>query len=346
MYPHGSFRKLLERFFAFYNEALAELSARWQPHANRRTITALIAFGIIAGVLYSNVIRPPDEFPIDVLITIEEGDTLKSVAQKFKEQKVVRSALVLKAMVRVVGNERGIHAGDYLFKEPKDIFNVSRAISIGAFGLEPLRIRIPEGATTKEMGKIFGGRLQRFDEENFRVLALPLEGYLYPDTYFFLPNATEDLVVRTMRQNFDTQISTVEHDIASSTRSRPDIITMASLLEREARNFEDRRMISGVLWNRVDKGMLLQVDAAFLYTLGRSTYQLTMEDLASDTPYNTYRFKGLPPGPIGSPSLDSIRAALSPTKHTYLYYLADRNGTTYYSRTYQDHLAKKRRYID
>ena len=339
-------KKVLERGFAFYDRTLFDLSMRWRQHANRRTIIVIIAFGALAGFLYTRVIQPPDNFPIDALVTIDEHMSLSDIAAHLESNEVVRSAMTLRLIVYMTGNERSVHAGDYLFKEPRDVFSIARAISIGAFGLEPLRIRVPEGATTEEMRKIFSSRFQRFNEDNFRVAAEPYEGFLFPDTYFFLPNATDELVIRTMRQNFDAHIKELEKDIAASGRSLTDIVIMASLLEREARTYTDRRMIAGVLWNRIDKDMLLQVDAAFLYTLGKSTYQLTEGDLASETPYNTYRYKGLPPGAIGSPSIDSLRAAVNPVKHSYLYYLADRRGTTYYSRTYQEHLQKKRRYID
>ncbi|KKW19452.1 MAG: Aminodeoxychorismate lyase [Parcubacteria group bacterium GW2011_GWA2_51_10] len=341
-----AFEKFLERGFEFYERVLAKFSVRWREHANRRTIITLVLFGAIALYAYLSIIRPPDNFPIAILVTVEENMPLTAVAEMLEEGGVVRSSFALRFVVAATGHEQNVRAGDYLFKEPKDLFSVARAISIGAFGLEPLRIRIPEGATTKDMEKIFSLQLQRFDEENFRVLAFPLEGFLFPDTYFFLPNATEELVVRTMRQNFDTHIVELEEEIAAFGRPLPEVVTMASLLEKEARKYEDRRKIAGVLWNRLDKGMLLQVDAAFLYTLGRTTYDLSTEDLASDTPYNTYRYKGLPPGPIGSPSIDSLRAAIDPAKHSYLYYLADRKGTTYYSKTYEEHLQKKRRYID
>ena len=120
---------------------------------------------------------------------------------------------------------------------------------------------------------------------------------------------------------------------------------MASIVEREARDPEDRRMIAGVLWNRLSRGMALQVDVTFLYTIGKGTFQLTTKDLTNDSPYNTYVHKGFPPTPIGSPSLDSLLAAAVPTKNSYLYYLADHSGVTYFSKTYQEHLRKKRLYL-
>src|SRR3989344_5433231 len=205
---------------------------------------------------------------------------------------------------------------------------------------------IPEGATTGDMAVIFGNRLLRFDAERFLADARSQEGYLFPDTYFFLPNAAEDLVIRTMRQNFDSHEASIDAQVQAFGKPLGDVVIMASLLEREAKTMEDRRMIAGVLWNRLNRGMLLQVDAAFLYSLGRNTYQLTTEDLASDSRYNTYRYKGLPPGPIGSPSMISLEAAVTPVKHDYLYYLADRNGKTYFSKTYAEHLRNKQRYVD
>lgn len=339
-------KKFLHSFFERSDIALEILSTKWRVNANRRTLSVLVLGGTLIGYTYVSVIKPPENFPIGELVTIEQNVSLREAAESLENQSVVRSGTALRVLLFVMGYQRDVHAGDYLFKEPKDMITVARAVALGAYGLEPLRIQIPEGATTKEMAKIYAARLQRFDDENFLTYARPLEGFLFPDTYFFLPNATETLVIETMQQNFDAHIEALAEQIAAFGKPLTEVVTMASLLEREARTTQDRRMISGVLWNRIERGMLLQVDAAFLYTIGRSTYHLSLADLASDTPYNTYRYKGLPPGAIGSPSMDSLTAAVTPIKHAYLFYLADRNGTTYYSKTYAEHLRKKRLYID
>jgi len=247
--------------------------------------------------------------------------------------------------VLALGTQRTVRAGDYLFKEPRGIFSIARAMSTGAFGLEPIRIRVPEGATTKEMAIIFGTRLERFNRDNFLTQARPMEGYLFPDTYFFMPNAKEDAVIQAMRQNFDSQIIEVQRLAEQSGKSLADIVILASIIEREARNSNDRKMISGVLWNRLEMGMALQVDVTFLYTIGKGTFDLTKADLASDSPYNTYVNKGLPPTPIGSPSINSLMAAVAPTKNKYIFYLADNFGVTHFSKTYAEHLRKKRLYL-
>ena len=121
---------------------------------------------------------------------------------------------------------------------------------------------------------------------------------------------------------------------------------MASLIEEETRTQEERPTVAGILWKRLDIDMPLQVDATFSYINGKNTFELTLDDIADDTsPYNTYAHKGLPPGPISNPGLDSIVAALYPKENPYLYYLADLSGTTHYSRTFDEHKEKKFRYL-
>src|SRR3989344_2665533 len=335
------FEKIFDKGRVF----VKRLTERWDLHANRRTVIILLLVGAITTSLYVYVIQPPDSFPVDKLVAVPAGKTLTEIAQTLEEEGVVQSAFALRVIVKILGDERNVHAGDYLFKEPRDIFRVAHALIIGAYGLEPARIRIHEGATMKEMAVIFDRQFERFDADNFLAQSELQEGYLFPDTYFFLPNITEDTVIQTMRQNFDTQIAPLMPQIASSTHPLSDIVIMASIIEREAHNSTDRRKISGVLWNRLARGMLLQVDVTFLYTIGKGTYQITMKDLLTDSPYNTYKNKGLPPTAIGSPSLDSLKAAIDPIQNNYLYYLADRNGVTYFSKTYAEHLRKKNLYI-
>lgn len=339
------FWKKLECSLDDLHATLSQLGERWKAHANIFTIVLLVAGGIFLGWLYLAVIAPPDDFPLQQLVSVPENESLAQVAQLLQKDGVVRSALGLKLAMTLMGSARSVHAGDYLFSEPLDIISLSRALATGEYGLEPAHIRIPEGATVKQMAVIYSTFLSRFNAQNFLSEALPQEGYLFPDTYFFLPNATEQTVITTMRQNFDDKIATIEPQIASSTHSLSDVVKMASILEREAYNTQDRRMIAGVLWNRIARGMPLQVDSPFAYTLGKGTFQLTIADLTSDSPYNTYNHKGLPPTPIGSPSLDSLLAAVTPIQSDYLYFLADKNGVTHYCKTYSCQLANEKKYF-
>jgi UPF0755 protein len=302
---------------------------------------------VLSFALYFEALRPPLLFPAEQYITIEEGDNLASLAQSLEEDGIVRSAWWLEIIVRIRGGQRNVKAGDYLFAKPVSAFTIARRITTGAFGLEPIEVTIPEGATVVDMATIFANRLFKFDPERFFQSAIRDEGYLYPDTYSFLPNVREDEVIRVMKDNFTIQIAAFSEQIETSPYTLHEIITLASIIEKEAWKEEDRLLISGVLHNRLNRDMKLQVDATFTYTHNKGTYQITLAELTDENnPYNTYVYKGLPPGPIGSPGRSSINAALNPTPSNYLFYLADRSGNTYYSETYAQHLEKKRLYVD
>ncbi len=337
--------KYLERFFDWQHRFIDSWRAEWETHANRRTLIIIVVLGALFGYVYVNMIEPPSAFPIDSLVSVDSGESLRQIADTLQQEQVVRSPLMLRLFVTLLGAQKSVHAGDYLFTEPLNAFEVARALAVGRFGLEPITIRVPEGATVKQMAVIFGRSLQRFNVSNFMAKAGPQEGYLFPDTYNFLPNANENMVIDAMRQNFDDKIAVIEPQIASSTHSLADIVVMASILEREAFNTTDRRMIAGVLWHRLRLGMPLQVDATFAYTLGKGTFQLTMKDLTTPSPYNTYLNKGLPPTPIGSPSLDSLEAAADPIQNDYLFFLADHQGVTHYCKTYACQLANEAKYF-
>ena len=338
-------KNFLKRTFLRGDKLFQEVSQRARISNNPQTIRIL---SIIGGLVFFSsllFVQPPISFPTDTLVEIPEGSSLSEIAELLKQEHVVRSATLLRVAVFVLGYERDVQFGDYLFAKPQNVFSIARAIGIGAHGLEPIRVLVAEGATVREMAESFTSRLQRFNKERFVEAATLLEGSLFPGTYFFLPNADDDLVLRTLQQNFESNIKSIEPAIEAFGKPLQDVIIMASILEREARKFEDRQKIAGVLWERLDREMLLQVDATFLYTLGKGTFDLTTADLVSDDPYNTYVNKGLPPTAIGSPSFDAIRAAITPEFNGYLFYLADKNGITHYSKTYQEHLQKKRLYL-
>lgn len=336
---------LFEKYYEYVHTRTRELLLDWRVHTNRRTILIAIVIGTVALFGYLYAIRPPDNFPLDKLVEIPKGLTEREIAQTLKNSGVIRSPLMFRAVVKVLRTDRQLHAGDYMFKEPEDVFSVARAISAGAYGLEPYRIRIPEGAMTKDMATIYSAVLTRFNKQRFMEKAQPMEGYLFPDTYFFLPNVTEDTVLETMRANFDSHITVLDEKMAAFDKPLSDIVIMASIVEREARKYEDRRMIAGVLWRRLNKNMPLQADVTFLYTIGKGSFDLTMDDLRSDSPYNTYKNAGLPPTAIGSPSLASLEATVTPIDKGYLFYLADNSGVTHFSKTYAQHQEYRRMYL-
>ncbi|MCX6701950.1 MAG: endolytic transglycosylase MltG [Candidatus Zambryskibacteria bacterium] len=177
----------------------------------------------------------------------------------------------------------------------------------------------------------------------FLTLAKSNEGYLFPDTYFISKTAKSMDVINMMKENFEVKINSVS-GIATSTHKLKDIIIMASILEGEALP-KDRNIVAGILWKRLEMGMPLQVDSTFAYINGKNTYELTLDDLKIDSPYNTYKYRGLPPGPISNPGLEAIISAINPIKTKYLYFLTEKDGTIHYAKTFEEHKRNKELYL-
>jgi UPF0755 protein len=312
----------------------------------KKKATSGIWFLVIFLSFYFFTIYPPLNFPAGTVIKIEKGQTLDQVSNYFSSRDAIKSQLMFGILVRLVSSESGIIAGDYFFEKPVSVFKIAWRVARGYYGLTPVRVTIPEGVTAEEMLDIFSSKLSEFNPDDFLVLTKDLEGYLFPDTYLFLPNVEAPVVVRTMKNNFYEKIEVIKEELDQSDKSLEDIIIMASILEEEARTTETRRMISGILWKRIEINMPLQVDAVFPYINGKNTYQLSLEDLKIDSPYNTYKHKGLPIGPISNPGIDSILAALNPIPSDYLFYLSDRQGNMYYAEDFDQHRVNKFKYIN
>lgn len=346
MHISREYVQLLSRF-----ERATSVTEDWHDarleNLNQRTAGVLLLALLLGSLLYMGLFLPDGEFPVEHYVSIEKGEDLHSIATTLATDNVVRNTRTLELAVRILGGSRTVHAGDYLFAQPIGTLAVARTITTGTYGLEPVRITIPEGATVVDMATIFDRRLFKFNAQRFIDMALPYEGYLYPDTYYFLPNVRESEVLHTMNDNFKNQVQQFAAQIDASPYTFHEIITLASIIEKEAWKPRDQKFISGVLYNRLEMDMRLQVDATFTYTHNKGTYEITLDELADeDNPYNTYVHKGLPPGPIAAVGYSAIDAALNPTENNYIFYLADRYGNTYYSRTYEEHLTKKRQYVD
>lgn len=280
-----------------------------------------------------------------VTFEVTEKDTLISVLSRLDEQGIIRNARLTRIMVSIFGDDDFITQGQYASSQPMSDFDIARMIARKETTASYVRVTIPEGLTVLEIASILHARIPNFNTPEFIARALPYEGYLFPDTYFFLPSTKADTVIKTMRSTFDAKVKPYETEIMRSGRTLEQIVIMASLLEEEARTTESRKMISGILWKRLDIDMPLQVDAVFPYIIGKNTYEVTLSDLAFDSPYNTYKYRGLPRGPITNPSLDSIVSALRPTASEYIYYLSDLAGRMYYAVTFEKHI-ENRQYLN
>jgi UPF0755 protein len=299
----------------------------------------------IAYYVFREVHSIPRDFPQHARLTIEEGATLGVVSDSLAQFHIIDSPLWFKLFVTIRSGERSIRAGEYLFDTKLDMLGVIKKLTHGDYGFALVKVTIPEGFSIRQIADVLAHKLESFSTEKFVQLAREKEGYLFPETYTFATNADPQTVVNKMTQIFEQKIEPLKNEIASSKHSLKEITTMASLLEEEAKTPESRRIVSGILWNRIAISMPLQVDAAFLYINGKTTYELTKQDLAINSPYNTYRNKGLPPTPISNPGFDSLDAAVHPTQSPYLYYLSERDGTMHYAKTYAEHLRNKARYI-
>ena len=308
----------------------------------RIVASSALFFMIVAYVVTS----APASFPTQSIITIEKGASLEAVAHSFKEANVIRSALLLRLIVAFSGNANNVIAGDYFFQYRTNAISIAYSITHGQFGLKPVIVTVPEGASLIDIAELFSEHFPKFDPQEFLILAQGKEGYLFPDTYYFFPNDDALTIFSILEDTFSEKVSVFERDFEEASHPREDIITMASIIEREARTSESRRVISGILWKRLEIGMPLQVDVTFKYINGKSTFYLTKDDLTIDSPYNTYKYAGLPPGPIGNPSIDAIDASLHPITTPYLYFLADKTGAVHYSETFEEHKEKKQRYLN
>lgn len=307
-----------------------------------------IALFFYAG-FYTLSWRAPRPFPEQALVTIERGESLSQVATSFEQRGVVRSAFWLKTFVFILGGQKRVVAGDYYFPSAVSIFRVVRMIHNGEFGLIAKKITLPEGTSSIQMAEILKKELPVFNSDDFidEVKNNNYEGTLFPDTYFLTPNIRASGLILMMRENFARQTEQYQEDILKSGKSLNDIIIMASIIEEEANgNLEAKRIVSGILWKRLSKGMPLQVDAPFTYYNGKNSYTLTREDLAADHPYNLYLNKGLPPTAIDNPGIDSIRAAIAPTNTDYLYFLSDKKGNMYYAKTFEEHKTNRELYLN
>jgi len=304
-------------------------------------LTALILVFILFNLTF---VFPPYTFPDEVYFRVESGETAGEVAENLYQQSLVRSPKTFKALIFLLGGQKKIQAGSYYFSEPISALAIAMRLTNRFLGHEPYRITFFEGASAAKIAKAISQEAPDFNEELFVELGTHWEGYLFPDIYFFSKLDGPADMIKVMRDNFDTRIKEVEGDIKATGKTMNEIITMASIIDREVRTEKDRHLVSGILWKRIASGMPLQVDATFEYYLGKTTFDLTKTDLKSESPYNTYVNKGLPPTPIGNPGWDAIVAAIFPEESDYWFYLSDHDGNIHYAKTFEEHKANRVRY--
>ena len=288
----------------------------------KRRITVFALIGIFLSG-YFLFISPPANFPSGEVIIIAQGMSAPEIARELADVHIVASPMLLQLMLRVSGESDHIQTGAYRFKTPQNIFTVAHRIVVGEYGLPLTRITFVEGTTIYEAATQVAEAFPGIAATDFLEAGKPYEGFLFPDTYFFSSIADAGSIVKEMRTNFTAKTAVLLGDLYASGHSLSDIITMASIIEKETRTDADRHIVAGILWRRLEIGMPLQVDVA----------------------RDTYKHKGLPAGPICSPGFESIDATLHPIKTTYIYYLTGRDGLMHYATTFDGHQANLKKYL-
>lgn len=310
-------------------------------------IFALLLVGGAVGVnLYIRwAKRPVASTGKPTRVTVPEGATVESVAGKLESSHLIRDARVFTMSAKGVS----IRPGIYDIAPTESVAKILSRLEKG--DVVTVRVTFPEGFTVRQIAKRLA-KNELCDEETFYKLVTErgntlkasfpspanLEGYLFPDTYRFPLGETEEQVAQRMLGGFDSVFADrYADDIRRSGRTISDLVIVASMVEREARTAEDRPLIAGVIYNRLQRGMRLQIDATVQYARGEHKQRLLYKDLEVESPYNTYRVAGLPPGPICCPGADALKAALHPAEHDYLFYVAKPDGSHVFGKTLADH---------
>ncbi|MBC5799740.1 MAG: endolytic transglycosylase MltG [Candidatus Eremiobacteraeota bacterium] len=330
----------------------------------RRALRVAIALGIVIvlaaggfGYWFNERVAVDRSLPrSSMVVIVPSGATGHEIAARLAHEGVLTSAFTFELLARLRGERSRMQAGQFRFAAHLTQRDVLRQLVEGGQQLAAW-VTIPEGYTDAQIaGTLAAHRLgdeARLADEFARGSLVfdgrrtaSLEGYLFPDTYLIPRDAKPAAIAKMLTGQFRAELPANARKRARALRlTIPQIVTLASLVEREGKVDAERPLIAGVIYNRLRRGMPLQVDASLEYIFKRHKDVITYGDLALDSPYNTYRHAGLPPTPIANPGLPSLRAAFFPAASEYLYYVAMGNGRHAFSRTLAEHNANVARYL-
>lgn len=328
----------------------------------------VITIIIISGFLYwRNLNLPADLNGQEEIFILNKGQSISQIADKLRKENLIKSSLYFKY---VIWRDRlKIKAGEYLISPKLSAREIIKLLTAGEFINQEKKITIIEGWNLKDIG-VYLEKNQAADAKNFSLLAsaplngwkfdfakpeflnqapgsADLEGYLFPDTYRISKDASSEEIIYKMLTNFNKKLTPqLREEIKRQKKTVHEIITMASIIEKEVRLENDMKVISGIFWNRIRNGMPLQSDATLSYVLSDKIGSHTIKDTKIDSPYNTYKYGGLPLGPIANSGFNAIMAAVYPEPTGYNYFLSDPvTGRTIYGRTLEEHNLNKSKYL-
>lgn len=335
----------------------------------KKLLSLLIILLIIGGTAsyfyyqraYENYLVTPvdEESSARVSFSIESGETGQSISARLAELELVPAEWAFYKYIKDENIAPQLEAGKFVLKKSYTIPEIAQFLTNAR--KDEIVVTIREGLTIKQVDAYLSEKqilpagsfidcaktctpVERKSFLDSKPSDQNYEGYLFPDTYFVDPETLSPQgLYNRMIANFETKLdSTLRSEIAKGGHSIHQIVTMASLIEKESRKDSEKSIISGILWKRLDEGIGLGVDATVRFALDKWTGPLTLEDLDVDSPYNTRRFRGLPPGPISNFSLSSLKAAISPEGSEYYYYLHGADGQIHYGKTNAEHNSNKK----
>lgn len=317
----------------------------------KKLIFLIFFIGIsILGFWWNGANKPVSDEQRKISFVIPRGSNASEVGEKLKNEGLVKDQLVFKILVKLTAKSQKIQAGEYLLSKNLSLSQIVEKLTSGP---DMVWVTIPEGLRREEIAQKLTqilGKNESFRNE-FLAATKAKEGFLFPDTYLFSLDVTADAVKDAMLSNFEKRIAQIpERDIFKDSYSTYELVTMASLIERETKNREEKPVVAGILYKRIEAGWPLQVDATVQFAKASSGSDkwwpsLTKEDIGMKSPYNTYRVKGLPPSPIANPGIESIKGAVYPKESQYWFYLHDSKSRIHYAETLKDHEQNIAKYI-
>ena len=337
------------------------------------TVFVLIAFllaSFLAGIVLLRAYHKAafdgyGEPTTSVEFTIEEGETVTEIAASLLDAGIINNDFFFKIFVNQHELSGKLQAGSFSIPNNLSFEELAEILQHAVF--PDIWVTVPVGLMATDTADIISAAFATnpdasFSEDDFLLyvsrektvdmgdIPIPdevtLEGYLYPDTYQFPPEATAEYVVTSIIDNLDTQVYEPHlEEITSSSFSFHEILTLASILERETRHAADRPIVADILIRRLENGWALEVDATLLYYFEDWTYELSYDDLQVDTPYNTRKYQGFPPTPISNPGLETVTAVLHPQANNYWYFISDSDGILHYASTLEEHNQNIRTYL-
>lgn len=318
----------------------------------KRFISLALGLFFLVGVflflgLGFYLIRPAEEGGAKRVVVVREGVSLKEVARELEKKKIITSKSLFELWAKMMGASKRIKAGEYLLSPEMAPIKIFEILTRGAVIIHS--ITIPEGYAKKQIAELLESK-NLVDKQEFLtwanntsflkkygISAPSLEGYLYPETYKFARGLSASSIIDVMVRRFWQVVGPLKKRADEVGMDLSEVVTLASIVEKETGRPNERPLIASVFLNRLKRGMRLASDPTVIYGIENFNGNLRRKDLDTPTPYNTYIIRGLPPGPICNPGLESIKAVLYPAKTDYLYFVSKNDGTHHFSKTLSEH---------